>query len=203
LQWDTALADAARLHTTLLAQNEALSHRFNGEADLQTRLRMAGASFSLVAENVAEAPDVGSLHVAWMNSPPHRANILDPQVNSIGIAIERHGNQLYATQDFSASVAPMTKEEQERRVAQLLQANGLGIAGNPDDARKSCDQSRAFYAAAQPSAIAHFETSDLSRLPNDLQRMISSSRFRSAAVGACEMPAVTPFARFRLTVLLY
>src|SRR4030095_12662675 len=84
LQWDTALANAARLHTTLLAEHDALSHRFNGEADLQTRLRLAGATFRLVAENVAQAPDVQSLHIAWMNSPPHRANILDPQVNSIG-----------------------------------------------------------------------------------------------------------------------
>src|SRR6201982_3384548 len=49
LQWDNALANAARLHTTLLATHDALSHRFDGEADLQTRLHMAGASFSLVA----------------------------------------------------------------------------------------------------------------------------------------------------------
>src|SRR5215467_2856208 len=112
LQWDTALANAARLHTTLLATHDTLSHRFNGEADLQTRLRMAGASFSLVAENVAQAPDVASLHIAWMNSAPHRANILDPHVNSVGIAIERRGNQLYATQDFSEAVARFGREEQ-------------------------------------------------------------------------------------------
>jgi hypothetical protein len=33
--------------------------------------------------------------------------------------------------------------------------------------------------------------------------MTSSGRFRRAAVGACEVPTVTPFARFRLTVILY
>ena len=93
LQWDNALANAARLHTTLVATHDSLSHRFDGEADLQTRLRMAGASFSLVAENVAQAPDVSTLHIAWMNSAPHRANILDPQVDSIGIAIERRGDE--------------------------------------------------------------------------------------------------------------
>jgi hypothetical protein len=203
LQWDTALATAARLHTTLLAVNDALSHRFNGEADLQTRLRMAGAIFSLVAENVAEAPDVASLHIAWMNSPAHRANILDPQINAIGIAIERRGEQYFATQDFSASVAPMTKEEQEQQVMRLLQLSGLAIGGNVDDARKSCDQTPRGFYGAPPQTISHFETSDLSRLPNDLARMVSSGRFRRAAVAACELPTVTPFARFRLTVLLY
>jgi hypothetical protein len=203
LQWDTALANAARLHTTLLAQNDVLSHRFNGEADLQTRLRLAGANFRLVAENVAEAPDVASLHIAWMNSPPHRANILDPQINSIGIAIERRGEQYFATQDFSASVSPMTKEEQEQQVLRLLQLNGLGSAGSIEDARRSCDQTPRGFYGAQPVNIAHFETSDLSHLPSELARLVASGRFRHAAVGACEVPTVTPFARFRLTVLLY
>ena len=202
LQWDTALANAARLHTTLLAEHDALSHRFNGEADLQTRLRLAGATFRLVSENVAQAPDVQSLHIAWMNSPPHRANILDPQVNSIGIAIERRGEQYFATQDFSASVVQLNREEQEQQVARLLQANGLGVIANPEEARKNCDQSRAFYTT-QPVSISRFETSDLGRLPNELARMAASGRYRSAAVGACEVPTVTPFARFRLTVILY
>src|SRR5260370_4369632 len=44
LQWDNALANAARLHTTLLATHDALSHRFDGAADLQTRLRIDDAS---------------------------------------------------------------------------------------------------------------------------------------------------------------
>jgi len=202
LQWDTALANAARLHTTLLAEHDALSHRFTGEADLQTRLRTAGASFRLVAENVAEAPDIESLHIAWMNSPPHRANILDPQVNSIGIAIERRGQQYFATQDFSAAVVQMSWEEQERQVARLLQANGLGVVANPEEARKSCDLNRGFYTT-QPVSVSRFETSDLSRLPAELARLAASGRFRRAAVGACEVPVATPFARFRLAVILY
>jgi uncharacterized protein YkwD len=202
LQWDNALANAARLHTTLLAAHDSLSHRFDGEADLQTRLRMAGASFSLVAENVAEAPDVSTLHIAWMNSAPHRANILDPQVDAIGIAIERRGEQYFATQDFAAVVAPLSREEQEQLIARLLQANGLSIVPGVDEARSNCDQNRAGFAA-QPAAIVRFETSDLSRLPNDLGRISASRKFRRASVGACELPTGGPFARFRLTVLLY
>jgi uncharacterized protein YkwD len=201
LQWDNALANAARLHTALLADHDALSHRFNGEDDLQTRLRLAGARFSLVAENVAQAPDVSTLHIAWMNSAPHRANILDPQVDSIGIAIERRGDAYYATQDFAAVVAPLTREEQERQVARLIYANGLTISNSVEDARRSCEQNRT--SGTQPAAIARFETSDLTRLPNDLGRMIASGRFRRATIGACEVPTATPFARFRLTVLLY
>src|SRR5260370_34388564 len=202
LQWDNALANAARLHTTLLATHDALSHRFDGEADLQTRLRMAGASFSLVAEIVAEAPDISTLHIAWMNSAPHRANILDPQVDSIGIAIERRGEEYYATQDFAAVVSPMTREEQEQQIASLLQANGLSSVPGVDDARRNCDQNRSAFGA-QPVAIARFETSDLNRLPNDLGRLVASGKFRRASVAACDVPTIRQFSRFRLAVLLY
>lgn len=203
LQWDTALANAARLHTSLLAEHDSLSHRFEGEADLQTRLRMAGATFRMVAENVAEAYDVATLHIAWMNSAPHRANILDPQVDSIGIAIVRRGDQYYATQDFAAMVAPLSREQQEQQVSRLLQAAGLVMNGSVEDARRNCDANRGGGFAVQPSAIAHFETAELSKLPNDLARMAGSGRFRHAAVGACEVQNPTAFARFRLTVLLY
>lgn len=201
LQWDTALANAARLHTTLLAEHDGLSHRFDGEADLQTRLRLAGASFSLVAENVAQAPDVETLHAAWMNSPPHRANILDPQVDSIGIAIERRGEEYFATQDFAAAVEPLSREQQELQVARLLQTNGVTLVNAAEEARRSCANRIAY--PAPPVTIARFETSDLRALPNDLVRMIAAGRFRRAAVGACELSAATPFARFRLTVLLF
>src|SRR6266404_1945580 len=202
LQWDNALANAARLHTTLLATHDSLSHRFDGEADLQTRLRMAGASFSLVAENVAEAPDVFTLHIAWMNSAPHRANILDPQVDSIGIAIERRGEEYFATQDFAAAVAPLSRELQEQQVARLLQANGLSLLNTVEDARRSCDRTPLAFGT-QPAFIVHFETSDLNQLPTEVIRMIAGGRYRRASVGACELPTTSPFARFRLTVLLY
>src|SRR5262249_23111054 len=123
-------------------------------------------------------------------------------VNSIGIAIERRGEQLYATQDFSASVMQMSREEQEQQVSRLLQANGLSVIANPDEARRSCDQNHALYTT-QPVSISRFETSDLSRLPNELARMATNGHFRRASGGACEVPTVTPFARFRLTVVLY
>ena len=202
LQWDTALANAARLHTTLLADHDALSHRFAGEADLQTRLRMAGATFRLVAENVAQAPDVSTLHISWMNSPPHRANILDPQVDSIGIAIERRGEEYFATQDFAAVVAPLSREQQEQQVARLLQANGITLLNGTEIARENCDRNQIPFNT-QPVTVARFETSDLGQLPNQLAKMVASGKYRRAVVGACDVPSVTPFARFKLTVLLY
>ena len=104
LRWDAKLAIAAREHCALLVQHDALSHQFPGEPGLQERLNSAGAEFSVAAENVALAPTPDEIHYEWMHSPPHRANILDPQLNAIGIAAMPGNRGLYAVQDFSHAV---------------------------------------------------------------------------------------------------
>src|ERR1700676_3312543 len=86
LAWNAALAEAARQHALLLAQQNALSHQFPGEMGLADRAAGTGARFSAIAENIALGPNAESLHQQWMKSPPHRANLLDPQMNSAGIA---------------------------------------------------------------------------------------------------------------------
>jgi len=42
-----------------------------------------------------------SFHRQWMSSSGHRANILHPSNNSIGIGVARRGNHFYATQKFT------------------------------------------------------------------------------------------------------
>lgn len=42
-----------------------------------------------------------SFHRQWMGSSGHRANILHPSNNSIGIGVARRGNHFYATQKFT------------------------------------------------------------------------------------------------------
>jgi uncharacterized protein YkwD len=101
LKWSAALASAARAHARRMAQANALSHQFSGEMDLGTRVRVAGVRFRAVAENVAQGPSAAVIHAQWMNSPPHRANLLDPELDSIGIAVAERNGQLFAVQDFS------------------------------------------------------------------------------------------------------
>lgn len=113
LQWDYHLAEAARAHTQLEAQNKKLSHQFPNEPSLNDRLGATGLRFDLGAENVAEAPTVEDMHAGLMYSPPHRANILSRDYNAVGLAVISNDNELYATQDF-AHVLPVYSEEQFR-----------------------------------------------------------------------------------------
>ena len=141
LRWDNALANAARDHAQLMAKRNTLSHQFPGEAALQDRARVAGARFTEIAENVAEGPSADVIHASWMHSPPHRANLLDPELTAIGIAVvgaaSRDGGSgsgrggagmLFAVEDFSQSVASLSLVEQEKQVAAALAAHGLQVA---------------------------------------------------------------------------
>ena len=72
---------AAHLHAVrMVVQQNALSHQFPGEPGLRGRSRFEGrrALQFLLAENVAHSgPSAEGIHQQWMNSPPHRANLLD------------------------------------------------------------------------------------------------------------------------------
>jgi len=84
-----------------MARENTLAHQFPGGFDLATRVRRAGVRFRAVAENVAQGPSAADIHAQWMKSPPHRANLLDPELDSIGIAVAERKGQFFAVQDFS------------------------------------------------------------------------------------------------------
>ncbi len=102
LRWDTGLYHAAQGHCWQMAQRESISHQYPGEPELASRGKNAGARFSMIAENVAEAQTAVRIHDAWMNSPGHRANLLDPHLDAVGISVRSRNGQLYAVQDFEA-----------------------------------------------------------------------------------------------------
>src|ERR1019366_5569648 len=124
------LARAVRLHAFVMVEHRSISHQFEGELELAARAREAGAHFSLVTENVAEAPNSAQIHDMWMASVGHRANLLDPNVDSVGIAVVQMKGQLYAVEDFARTVAQMSIEQQEAAVGELLTVQGLLLDGN-------------------------------------------------------------------------
>jgi len=202
LLWDAHLAAAARIHAERMAQESAISHQFPGEADLQSRAADAGARFSLVAENVAEAPTPQILHAAWMHSEGHRHNLLEPHENAIGIAVVQRGGQLFAVEDFSASVAEVGLNGQEQKVEELLRASGMTEVAGTEDARKTCTMDTGYAGERRPYFVMRYTTSDLSLLPEQLKAKLKDRRMHSAAVGACA-GAGKSFTAFSIAVLLY
>jgi uncharacterized protein YkwD len=66
------------------------------------RLAAAGLQFALSGENIALAPTADQAHEGLMNSPAHRANMLNPGFTRVGIAALRSADHgLMVTQEFA------------------------------------------------------------------------------------------------------
>ena len=204
LHWDDALYHAAQGHAQEMAARASISHQYPGEAELADRGRRAGARFSEIAENVAEAPTAVRIHDAWMNSPGHRANLLDPQVDSVGISVLRRDGQLYAVQDFGRMVATLSFSEQETKVGSLLlSAAPLELLPASDDVRRTCSMETGYAGTRRPWFVMRYTAGDLTRLPDALKTELDTGKFHQAAVGACSPRGNQPFTAFNIAVLLY
>lgn len=101
LKWDDALANAARQHAELMAEQGSLSHGFQGELSLPSRATRAGARFSWLSENVAQGPTAENISAQWMQSSNHRANLLDADMDTIGAGVAERNGVIFAVADFS------------------------------------------------------------------------------------------------------
>ena len=200
---DEHLALAARLHAYQMANHGAISHQFDGERDLAARASDAGAHFSLVTENVAEASNSAQIHDLWMASAGHRANLLDPNVDAVGIAVVQKGRQLYAVEDFARTVAQMSIEQQEAKVGEMLVAAGLQLDRSKADARQTCTMSTGFAGSRQPGFVMRFSANNLDHLPEQLTSRLGSGKYRVAEVGACVTGKQGPFSGYNLAVMLF
>jgi uncharacterized protein YkwD len=101
LRWDERLATAARRHAEVMAERGSAQHGFEDEPGLSARVKEAGAHFHWLSENVTQGPTPRFIHSQFMTSPPHRANILDREMDSIGVGVVERRGQLFAVEDLS------------------------------------------------------------------------------------------------------
>lgn len=202
LQWDDALFKAARQHALRMANLNMLEHQLPSEGDLEGRLAEAGARFSVIAENIAVGGSPEIIHGGWMDSPGHRKNILDPRLTSVGIAAVRGPGGLFAVEDFSRSVPELSVEQQEQKVVSLLSSMGFRSASATDSARKTCQNDTGFAGTSARSMI-RFEVSDLSKLPEEIEKKIRNRPFSKASVVACGANVAPGFSRYRIAVLFF
>ena len=205
LKWDSALAEAARKHTLRMVAEGPIAHRYPGELDLSERAGLAGAHFDLVEENIAIGPSPERIHDEWMHSQGHRENMLNPDVDRVGIAVIASRGVLYATEDFARGVKSLSNAQVEELVAALIRPSGLKVISSPF-ARSACEMNNGFPRSGgdQPGFVMRWQDSDLSRLPKNLVERLRSGQYHEAAVGSCEPTGVDgTFTAYRIAVLLY
>ncbi|HVC48393.1 MAG TPA: CAP domain-containing protein [Terracidiphilus sp.] len=207
LEWDPALAIAALRHCQRMAAEGSIAHRYNGEMSVSERAQAAGAHFSLIEENVAVGEYPAQIQDAWLHSPEHRANLLNPQVNRVGIGVVKSRGVLYAVEDFDRGVEVLTAAEVEREVEGLMRVSGIAIRPSHGDARAACAMNQGLpsrLSEGTPQFVMRWQGADLSRLPSQLADRLGSGRYRSGAVGACPAESSqSSFTMYRVAVLLY
>jgi hypothetical protein len=204
LAWDPVLARAALLHAQRVAiESGSVEHQYPSEPDLLTRAVQAGSHFSTVSENVAgRATTPADIFHAWMNSPTHRANILDPHLNVAGIAVVQNHGLLYAVEDFARITPTLAPSEIERRVTQLLRDHGLAPAPSNADARATCPMPTG--NAGHPTLVIQWDGSNLADIPATVLHQLPNPTTHTAAVASCPSQRHDqPFTTYRVVILIY
>lgn len=102
LTGDWQLSRVARYKSTDMRDANYFSHYSPTYGDPFKMMHSFGITFYAAGENIAMGqPTAQSVMTSWMNSPGHRANILNPQYNEIGVGIAKTASgTIYWTQEF-------------------------------------------------------------------------------------------------------
>lgn len=103
LKEDAQLTDAAQRHSDDMSARDFFEHTNPDGADPGQRITDAGYRWSTYGENIARGQQTPeSVMESWMNSPGHRANILNCAFKDIGIGTHKGPGGPWWTQDFGA-----------------------------------------------------------------------------------------------------
>ena len=99
LVWNGQLACLATAWSQWMASTNNFFHR-----DLGSVINSPGyGGYHTLGENILRGPasmSAWDMHVAWMNSPDHRANILSGAYSSMGVGLAYVNGTVYATENF-------------------------------------------------------------------------------------------------------
>jgi Cysteine-rich secretory protein family len=207
LQWDAALVEAARQHGLRMAAAGSAEHQYAGEPAISERAGQSGAHFSLIAEDVAVGSTPADIHAVWMKSPDNRANLLNPQMDRIGVAVIASDGELYAAAEIARAVPALTQTQVEVAIAGLLRRSGITVLQDATAARAVCVTDKPLSGSEtgrHPGFVLRWQDPDMSHLPPVLTKLINTPRYSEAEVGSCPAQDVKgPFTANRVAVLLY
>ena len=200
LTLDAGLCEAARRHAEAMFAARQLSHQFAGEPSLPQRLGSAmHTNLDQEGENVALDMDAEDGHKHLMLSPPHRANLLNPDYNVIGLGVVRSGDRLYIVQDFGHALPNYSAAEVKEKIAARV-AQARHHASQPALARRdlptaddaACSMAHAdklgtspVHQLAQRYTVLTYTSVHPEALPADAGRALAGHSLRSFSVGTC------------------
>ncbi|HEX6823386.1 MAG TPA: CAP domain-containing protein [Candidatus Sulfotelmatobacter sp.] len=200
LTLDSGLSRAARIHAQTMLESRQLSHQLQNEPALPQRL--ASSSRLLLdqeGENVALDYDALHGHEHLMLSPPHRANLLNPAYNVVGLGVVRNGDRLYIVQDFGHALPNYSSSDVKERVALAIEhkrrAFNRGQLAHrdlpgADEAACSMAQSDRLSTSkvrnlAERYTVLTYSSVHPDAIPKQAFHALSSRNLRTFSVGTC------------------
>ena len=200
LKWNGHAAMVARRHSQLLAQHGEMSHQFEKEETVPQRIGSTGLRFTDSAENVAVADAPEEVHMALMLSPGHRANIMNPRYNAVGIGVFEAKGRLWVTQDFAwitavyndsefsqALISSFNRAREQKGIKPLdahfdLHLSALACSANGDV------QNVAAGMHGNGGHVFLFTLSEPTQMPEQLSGHLLSGTQHRVNVGVCFSP---------------
>lgn len=200
LKLDAGLSQAARTHALAMLEARQLSHQFDGELSLPLRLAATThLQLDQEGENVALDYDAQHGHEHLMLSPPHRANLLNPAYNVVGLGVVRSGDRLYIVQDFGHALPSYSSAEVKERIAAAVNQK-RHQASQPELQRRdlltaddvACSMAQADKLGTSPVrklaerfTVLTYTSLRPETLPTGAAHAIASRNLHSFSVGAC------------------
>lgn len=159
LEHDPRLDAVAMAHSVDMRDHDFVAHTSPTTGTAADRVRAAELRSGLVLENIGRGYSAAEIHRGLLGSPGHRANLINPDVNAIGVGVtvdEADGRRAFvATQVFlrfareiDTSTAPAHLLEMMNRARTARSARPLEVEPN-------------LQAAAQEAASAYFTDATL------------------------------------------
>jgi uncharacterized protein YkwD len=202
---DQRLTEAARKHSTVMAEHSAIGHHFEGEPPLQIRISNEGLPADTVSENVALSNrDAAAAHEGLMHSPPHRAAILNAEYNTVGVGVLRQGNYLWVSEEFARKLPELSNSEAESAaqaaVEQYARRHGFRAPSRRTElqlrpmacsmARKDKLESGAALRLPGVAGVLAWTANDPGILPKGISEALSRETSQDA-LGACFAPSAS------------
>jgi uncharacterized protein YkwD len=106
LTLNNQLGQAAQNHTNDMVSKSYFSHTSPSGGTMTSRVNATGYRYSAIGENIAAGSSTANATMTqWMNSPGHRANILNPKFRELGVGFAPSNDQYryYWTQVFGSA----------------------------------------------------------------------------------------------------
>ena len=152
LKVNADLSKAAQSFAEFMADTGKYGHTADGDEPWD-RVAKAGYEYCVVLENIAyefnsdgfTTEDLSKTFVeAWEKSPPHRKNMLDPDVSEIGVGVARSSKtgRFYAVQDYgrpkSATITFKIANKTKDEIKYVVNDKDFTLAPGYTETHESC-----------------------------------------------------------------